>query len=58
MNASEPRASATRIPPELLATLKTRGYEPLGGTPADFTRYIDAELKKWKSAAKIAGVKK
>jgi tripartite-type tricarboxylate transporter receptor subunit TctC len=44
--------------PELLATLKTRGYEPLGGTPADFTRYIDAEMKKWKSAAQIAGVKK
>jgi tripartite-type tricarboxylate transporter receptor subunit TctC len=44
--------------PDLLATLAKQGYEPLGGTPADFTRYIDAELKKWKAAAALAGVKK
>jgi tripartite-type tricarboxylate transporter receptor subunit TctC len=44
--------------PDLLETLKKQGYEPLGGTPADFTRYIDAELKKWKAAADLAGVKK
>ena len=43
---------------ELLETLKKQGYEPLGGTPSDFTRYIDAETKKWKAAAEIAGVKK
>jgi tripartite-type tricarboxylate transporter receptor subunit TctC len=44
--------------PDLLEVLKKQGYEPLGGTPADFTRYIDAELKKWKAAAELAGVKK
>jgi tripartite-type tricarboxylate transporter receptor subunit TctC len=44
--------------PELLDVLKKQGYEPLGGTPADFSRYIDAELKKWKAAAEIAGVRK
>lgn len=44
--------------PDLLEVLKKQGYEPLGGTPADFTRYIDAELKKWKAAAALAGVKK
>ena len=44
--------------PELLATLGKQGYEPLGGSPGDFTRYIAAEMKKWKSAAEIAGVKK
>jgi tripartite-type tricarboxylate transporter receptor subunit TctC len=44
--------------PDLLEVLKKQGYEPLGGTPADFTRYIDAELKKWKAAANLAGVKK
>jgi tripartite-type tricarboxylate transporter receptor subunit TctC len=44
--------------PELLSVLSKQGYEPLGGTPQDFTRYIAAELKKWKAAAQIAGVKK
>ena len=44
--------------PELLEVLKKQGYEPLGGTPDDFNRYIAAEMKKWKAAAEIAGVKK
>ena len=44
--------------PELLDVLGKQGYEPLGGTPQDFSRYIDAELRKWKAAAEIAGVKK
>jgi tripartite-type tricarboxylate transporter receptor subunit TctC len=34
------------------------GYEPLGGTPDDFTRYVAAELKKWTAAADAAGVRK
>lgn len=44
--------------PELLVTLRKQGYEPLGGTPHDFSRYIDDEVRKWIAAAKIAGVKK
>ena len=44
--------------PDLLGVLSRQGYEPLGGTPADFSRYIDAEMKKWKAAAEIAGVRK
>jgi tripartite-type tricarboxylate transporter receptor subunit TctC len=38
--------------------LHKMGYEPLGGTPADFTRHVDSELRKWSEAVKIAGVKK
>ena len=44
--------------PELLDVLSKQGYESLGGTPQDFSRYIDAELKKWKAAAEVAGVRK
>jgi tripartite-type tricarboxylate transporter receptor subunit TctC len=44
--------------PELLDSLAKQGYEPLGGTPQDFSRYIDAEVRKWTDAAKIAGVTK
>jgi tripartite-type tricarboxylate transporter receptor subunit TctC len=42
----------------LRAQLDKMGYEPLGGTPQDFTRYIDAELRKWTEAAAAAGVRK
>ena len=38
--------------------LEKMGYEPLGGTPEDFTRYVDSELRKWTEAAAAAGVKK
>ena len=44
--------------PELLGVLAKQGYEPLGGTPADFSRTIDAEMKKWKAAVEVAGVRK
>ena len=42
----------------LLSQLKKMGYEPLGGTPQDFTRYVDSELRKWTVAVEAAGVKK
>lgn len=43
--------------PELLSSLRSQGYEPLGGTPQDFSRYIESELRKWTAAAQVAGVK-
>lgn len=43
---------------ELSAQLKKMGYEPLGGTAADFSRYVDDELRKWTAAAQAAGVRK
>jgi tripartite-type tricarboxylate transporter receptor subunit TctC len=42
----------------LRSALDKMGYEPLGGTPNDFTRYVAAELKKWTAAAEAAGVRK
>ena len=42
--------------PELLGTFEKQGYEPLGGTAQEFSRYIESELAKWKAAAQIAGV--
>jgi tripartite-type tricarboxylate transporter receptor subunit TctC len=42
----------------LLSQLKTMGYEPLGGTPEDFNRYVASELRKWTAAAAAAGVQK
>jgi tripartite-type tricarboxylate transporter receptor subunit TctC len=42
----------------LRGALDKMGYEPLGGTPDDFTRYVAAELKKWTEAAEAAGAVK
>jgi tripartite-type tricarboxylate transporter receptor subunit TctC len=42
---------------EVLALLEKQGVDPLGGTPAEFARFIDAELKKWDDVVKTAGFK-
>jgi tripartite-type tricarboxylate transporter receptor subunit TctC len=42
---------------EMAALLDKQGVDPLGGTPAEFARFIDAELKKWDGVAKAAGIK-
>lgn len=42
---------------EVLALLEKQGVDPLGGTPAEFARFIDAELKKWDGVVKTAGIK-
>ena len=42
----------------LQGQLQKMGYEPLGGTPEDFTRYVDSELRKWTEAVEAAGLKK
>ena len=44
--------------PEVLSLLRTQGIDPLGGSPEDFARFIDDELKKWASVANDAGIKK
>jgi tripartite-type tricarboxylate transporter receptor subunit TctC len=42
----------------VLAQLEKMGYVPLGGTPADFTRYVNSEIRKWSTAVEAAGVPK
>lgn len=36
--------------------LTTAGIEPVGGTPAQFGAFIEAEMVKWGKVAKDAGV--
>jgi tripartite-type tricarboxylate transporter receptor subunit TctC len=43
---------------ELRSPLEKMGYEPLGGTPEEFTQYVDSELRKWTAAAEAAGIRK
>jgi tripartite-type tricarboxylate transporter receptor subunit TctC len=44
--------------PDLVAVLRAQGQDPLGGTPEDFARYIESEIKKGKVLAEAAGLKK
>jgi tripartite-type tricarboxylate transporter receptor subunit TctC len=43
--------------PEVLALLNAQGVDPLGGTPDEFARFIDVELKKWAGVVKDAGIR-
>jgi tripartite-type tricarboxylate transporter receptor subunit TctC len=42
---------------EVLSLLAAQGVDPLGGTPAEFARFIEDELKKWDGVVKAAGIK-
>jgi tripartite-type tricarboxylate transporter receptor subunit TctC len=43
---------------EVLSALRAQGFDPLGGTPDDFSRAIASDLKKWTDVAIRAGMKK
>jgi tripartite-type tricarboxylate transporter receptor subunit TctC len=42
---------------EVLTLLRTQGIDSLGGSPDEFARFIDAELKKWAGVVKDAGIR-
>jgi tripartite-type tricarboxylate transporter receptor subunit TctC len=44
--------------PEVISVLRAQGQDPLGGSPEDFARYIESEIKKGKVLAEAAGLKK
>ena len=44
--------------PDVISVLRTQGQDPLGGSPEDFARYIESEIKKGKVLAEAAGLKK
>ena len=43
---------------EVLSLLGAQGIDPLGGSPEEFARFIDAELKKWAGVVNDAGIRK
>jgi tripartite-type tricarboxylate transporter receptor subunit TctC len=42
---------------ELRVSLAKYGFEPVGGSPRDFGRFVQAELKKWAEVVRDAGIK-
>ena len=43
--------------PDLVANIKTRGMDMHPGSPADFSRFVRAEVDKWAKMVKITGVR-
>jgi tripartite-type tricarboxylate transporter receptor subunit TctC len=43
---------------EVLAPMRAQGFDPLGGSPQDFARFIEADIKKWEQVTTAAGLKK
>jgi tripartite-type tricarboxylate transporter receptor subunit TctC len=50
-------ADKTMHAPEAIETLKKQGFEPLGGGPDAFARYLRSEISRWSDIARVAGVK-
>ena len=43
---------------EVETALRAQGFEPIGGSPEEFGRIIDSEMKKWADVAVAAGLRK
>jgi tripartite-type tricarboxylate transporter receptor subunit TctC len=43
---------------EVLAPMRAQGFDPLGGSPAEFGKFIEADIAKWDGVTKAAGLKK
>ena len=43
---------------DVIQTLRKQGFEPLGGTPDEFSRYIASEIAQWARVAESAGLRK
>jgi tripartite-type tricarboxylate transporter receptor subunit TctC len=51
-------ANAALASEEVAGKLRAQGFEPLGGPPDEFARFIARETVKWAVAAEAAGLKK
>jgi tripartite-type tricarboxylate transporter receptor subunit TctC len=43
---------------DVIQALRKQGFEAMGGTPDEFSRYITSEIAQWSRVAKSAGLKK
>ena len=43
--------------PQIAAQYRRLGAEPVGSTPAEFARYIQAEARKWEEIVKASGAR-
>jgi tripartite-type tricarboxylate transporter receptor subunit TctC len=50
-------AAAALAQPALLSRVRELGADPGGGTPADFARFLEADVAKWRRVVREAAVK-
>jgi len=43
--------------PEMFDRLSKEGADPVGNSPAEFARHIQAEIEKWRKVIKAAGIR-
>ena len=43
--------------PDMRERLSAQGFEPVGGTPEEFSAYIKSEIAKWGKVIRTAGIK-
>ena len=43
---------------DVISALRMQGFEPLGGTPDEFSRYIKSEIAQWARVADSAGLRR
>ena len=42
---------------DVIARYDAVGFEPGGGSPGDFARFVSSEMKKWAKVIKLANIK-
>jgi tripartite-type tricarboxylate transporter receptor subunit TctC len=43
---------------DVLGPMRAQGFDPLGGSPAEFARFIQTDIDRWNSVANSAGLRK
>jgi len=58
-NATEFHAAVLQASkdPVVVKKLNDIGFEVVGGTPAEFSKFLDAELARWKGVVDAGGIK-
>jgi tripartite-type tricarboxylate transporter receptor subunit TctC len=57
VNRVQQEVAKSMASPAVKERLVSQGAIPSGNTPAEFTRHIDAETKKWAQVVKVSGAK-
>ena len=57
-NPTPPNAAANSVlkSADLIEQFRLQGYEPVGGTPAEATAWIKAEVMRWTNVIRDAGI--
>jgi tripartite-type tricarboxylate transporter receptor subunit TctC len=43
--------------PDVREKMLAQGFEPMGDTPAEFTKFLHSEIALWANVVKAAGIK-